>query len=304
MTNGGEHRVSSNLFVAGATKSGTSTLHDYLALHPDIFMSAHKEPHYFTHHWRTGRATYEEHFRAAGGVRYRGESSTGYGLFAGAAERIALDTDDPRVLFSLRNPVDRAWSHYWWLRGQGQERRPFSEAFAADRDEQPDPENPIRGTGNFRYYYANGCYGTMISRYLDVFGSDPVWIAEFSELVGKPETVLADCWRFLELAALDVLPVIHANDTKLLRFPMAVRVTEHLTTGTLLRRLHRRAPWVAGVKHRTLAALRRPVVDDEYPRLDAVTRDHLIEVYRSEVELLRRVWPAARGWWLADFPVE
>ena len=99
-----------NLFIAGAAKSGTSTLHDYLSLHPDINMSVNKEPNYF---WRKDKGL--KHYAKLygdGRQRYLGESSTTYRVLPEVVDRIGETVSDPRFIFIFRNPVDRAVSYY------------------------------------------------------------------------------------------------------------------------------------------------------------------------------------------------
>lgn len=289
-----------NLFVAGAAKSATSTLHDHLDRHPDVVMSDPKEPHYFSGHWRGGRAAYEALFDAGRDRAYRGESSTGYGAFPGVAERIAAETVAPRILFVLRNPIDRAWSHYWWLRRLGQERRPFDEAFRADQGRDADPADPVRGTGNFRYYHAYGRYGTMLRRYLAVFDPAQIWVAEFSDLVTAPGDTMQSCFAFLGLAVPDAVAAVHANPTRPLRHPRVARAVEVLGTLPGLRTVRGRAP--AGLKRAVMGPLRRPGEARGYPPAPAAVRRRLAAVYAPEVAGLRERWPGAGRWWVPDFP--
>ena len=88
-----------NLFIPGAAKSGTSTLHDYLSLHPDINMSVNKEPNYY---WREDKRL--EHYAklyAGGRYRYLGESSTNYMVLPEVVDRIRKTVSDPRFIFNI-----------------------------------------------------------------------------------------------------------------------------------------------------------------------------------------------------------
>jgi len=80
-----------NLIVIGAQKSGTTSLHHYLSLHPEIMMSKHKELNYFNEelNWKKGLAWYKSHF--IGEAKIYGESSphyTFYPLYKGVAQRM------------------------------------------------------------------------------------------------------------------------------------------------------------------------------------------------------------------------
>jgi hypothetical protein len=120
-----------NLFVIGAMKSGTTTLHDTLGTHPEVFMSANKEPLYFVgpdfkQSWfddnpppdPEGRwyfALFDE-ARHNPRIKYAGESSTDYAklpVSAGCSERIRAFNPEARVLYVMRDPIERSISHYW-----------------------------------------------------------------------------------------------------------------------------------------------------------------------------------------------
>ena len=177
-----------NLFIPGAGKSATSSLHEYLGQHPQIFMSKEKEPHFFSNDRNfqgdlsDKLQLYARLFENGKACKYRGESSTGYMVFPSVVERIKKTIPDPYFIFVLRNPIDRAYSHYWWLRGRGYETRTFKDAVLADKHDMPHPENGIRGVGWYRYYYAFGRYGTYLKTFTDVFGYGKIYIITTEDL--------------------------------------------------------------------------------------------------------------------------
>lgn len=106
-----------NLLIAGAPKCGTSSLHSYLAERPEVCAADAKELHYFTPlSWGDEPRSFEEyvsHFRSCSERRYLLEASPEY-LYGGAAIATAVSTQlpDTRVIFILREPVERFYSHY------------------------------------------------------------------------------------------------------------------------------------------------------------------------------------------------
>jgi len=103
-----------NLLVIGAAKCGTTALHRYLGLHPDIFMSKSKELGFFcsSENWDERLRWYESQFGAA---RVRGESSPSYTNCPrnkGVPERMASLVPDARLIYLVRDPVDRVISQY------------------------------------------------------------------------------------------------------------------------------------------------------------------------------------------------
>lgn len=119
-----------NLLIIGAAKSGTSALHKYLGEHPEIFMSEPKEPRFFLvwnnpeqmainekeNHFVFNRYNtiekYQQLFVNGRGCAIRGESSPQYLTYAHCAGKIKKLIPNAKIIVVLRNPVDRAFSHY------------------------------------------------------------------------------------------------------------------------------------------------------------------------------------------------
>jgi hypothetical protein len=100
-----------NLIVIGAMKAGTTSLHAYLSLHPEIFMSANKEPRFFTEewNWHKGLEWYEAQFPER--VTIRGESTPDYTKLPeirNVPERIHSLIPDVRLIYLVRDPIDRS----------------------------------------------------------------------------------------------------------------------------------------------------------------------------------------------------
>jgi hypothetical protein len=116
--------------VIGAMKCGTSSLRHYLALHPEVFV-AEQSPDFFLeeHNWPRGVAWYRARF--VDGARVCGEVSPRYTnapFFAGVPERMHAVLPDAKLLYVVRDPVERLVSHWMHARAYGREDRPFAEA--------------------------------------------------------------------------------------------------------------------------------------------------------------------------------
>ena len=143
-------RIFPNLFIIGSMKCGTTTLHEALGLHPEIFMADYKEPQYFTGTYYRHRQQFDarppdaegrwyfdmfEPARNDPGVKYAGESSADYTqrpVFEGCAERIAAFNPGARILYIIRDPVERCVTHYWHNVRVEEETRPPHEAIWED----------------------------------------------------------------------------------------------------------------------------------------------------------------------------
>src|SRR5207244_9201435 len=111
-----------NLVSIGASRCGTTSLHRYLDLHPDIAMSKTKELNFFVEerNWQRGVAWYEREFSDSAPVR--GEASPHYTAFPryrGVAGRMARVVPEARLVYLVRDPIDRAISAYSLTRAMG-----------------------------------------------------------------------------------------------------------------------------------------------------------------------------------------
>lgn len=189
-----------NFFIAGAAKSGTSSLFHYLELHPDIFMSSIKEPHYFCHDY------FPEHFTGPGDEGFsenrirtmndymklfepgsqaliRGEGSVYYLYFPDIAKRIFKFNPKSKIVLILRNPVDRAFSAYMHTKRDGRETLTFEEALQEERARREKGYQPLW------WYRELGLYSAQVERYLKVFPSEQLKIFLFENLRNTAKVV-------------------------------------------------------------------------------------------------------------------
>jgi hypothetical protein len=174
-----------NLIVIGAAKCGTSSLHCYLDQHPEIAMSKEKEISFFAtpDYFAKGVAWYESHFDSNAAVR--GESSTNYTKqpqCTGMAERIHSLLPEVRLIYIVRNPIDRIVSHWIENYSHGRESRPFEKALA---------------NVNESHYVNCTRYAMQLRPYLDLYPRENLLILEQAKLLTEPEQTLRRVYRFL-----------------------------------------------------------------------------------------------------------
>jgi Sulfotransferase family len=191
-----------NLVIAGVAKAGTTSLFRYLAQHPDVCPSSVKEARYFTA-LRYGEplpplSEYARLFAGCDGARYRMEATPGYYPGGLAVARAVEDLlPDTRVIVSFRDPVQRCWSWYRFVRSTG--RIPKDMGFAgyldrctelhADGADARREHQPFWGLGG-------GCYDSWIDDWLEVFGKR-LHITYFEDLVVRPQAVTEEVCRWL-----------------------------------------------------------------------------------------------------------
>jgi hypothetical protein len=157
----------------GAPKAGTTWLYQLLDSHPDITMSPHrKEIHYFDLHFERGRNWYEGFFPQPRGAAPAavGEFTPHYLYEPLAPSRVRSIPDIRRFIAILRNPVDRAFSHYRFRQRQDSREETFEQFLARDPDA-----------------VQWGQYGSALQRWVDEFGPEPILTLVFEDAVRDAE---------------------------------------------------------------------------------------------------------------------
>lgn len=205
-----DEEVRPNLFIIGAPRCATSSLHRFLAEHPSIFMSDLKEPGFFVPEIEAhpkDRDWYLGLFRDAGDAKFVGESSTHYAkipTYTGVPDRIARFCHRPRFIYLMRDPVERAISHYWHCTRQNAEFRP-----------------PLQAIEENVEYRAFGDYALQLSAYMDRFGREPIFSATFERMISNPESVTNEIFQWLGVDEMDgqrEFPTRNATPEEIVRF--------------------------------------------------------------------------------------
>jgi len=173
-----------NLIIIGAAKAGTTSLHHYLSLHPDVFMTSRKELRYFSHEdrWRRGVQWYEAQFTRD--ARVRGESSpsyTQYPRFKEPPERMHALLPEAKLIYLVRDPVERLVSHYAFSSAGGWELGTF--------------ENAIRSQES-RFLWSSR-YNAQVQRYLPYYDRSRIHVVALEDLVRNLRPTMQDVFRFL-----------------------------------------------------------------------------------------------------------
>jgi len=201
-----------SFFVLGAAKSGTTSLHLYLDQHPEIFMSKPKEPIFFEAEYERGaQFYYNKYFGGWKGERSVGESRHRNLYLPFVPARICSYNPESRLIVLLRNPAQRAVSHWWQWWTRDLELLSPEAAFDADlaRIEAGiavvTPEEVVRYAKELtqdvqrrhRTYIDSGYYFDQLQRYLQFFRRDQLHIILFEEFIGEPVESLRRLFQFL-----------------------------------------------------------------------------------------------------------
>jgi hypothetical protein len=196
-----------NFLIIGAPRSGTTTLYESLKQNPQIFLSPVKEPMFFLldgepAHYPgpknpqgvRGIDQYQSLFQGAKAEKAVGEASPCYLFSPKATLGIKQRIPDARFIVILRNPVDRAYSHFLFHRMEGTE--PL-EDFEAAMDAED--ERLRMGWFIFWCYRGMGYYGRQIERYFSHFPRGQFRFFLMEDLVGRPQELFKEIFRFLEV---------------------------------------------------------------------------------------------------------
>jgi Sulfotransferase domain len=185
-----------DFLVIGGQRCGTTSLHSYLAAHPRVRAATGKELQYLSLHYGRGERWYRGHFPAPSPGVVSFEASPLYLFHPLAPERAAATLPDGRYIALLRDPVERAWSHYLHTRSYGQEPFGFTAALAAEEARLATPD------GFRRYSYAaRGRYAEQLSRWLRHVPRERLLVLRSEDLYADPAAVYARVLRFLGLDA-------------------------------------------------------------------------------------------------------
>ena len=190
-----------SFIIAGVQKAGTTALFDYLSDDPGVALSRVKEVHFFddeTQDWaRPDYSAYHANFAPADG-RPRGEATPIYLYWPNCPARIAAYNPAMRLIVLLRDPVERAWSHWKMEYARGAETRPFAWCIREGRQRLFDAE-PWGHHREFSYV-ERGFYAEQLERLFSHFPREQVLVLSAEQLSREPASVLATVRKFLGIA--------------------------------------------------------------------------------------------------------
>ena len=266
--------------IIGAPRSGTTFLFCSLASHPRIGVAREIELHYFDESYDRGLAWYQSYFSHCNANQVIGEKTASYFIVPGCAEKIRQTLDTVKLIVVLRNPIERAYSHYRrWVAGR-------TVALGTSFRDCLRIHPQILVMGN---YYDH------LMRYLDYFSIDEMLVLFSDDLFRDPSRELGNALRFLGLDG------DHGLDTATgyNRTPKVFRLGGYVLPQRVARLLEKRVP---GSPLRKL----RNLVEYQFEPLDQEDRDFLEEYYGSQNEKLFKLLsslnivtsdvPGARGW--------
>ena len=285
-----------NTFILGAAKSGTTSLYDYLRQHPNVYMSPVKEPRFFAYaehppamvgpgdeasNREAGAVytleAYQELFAGATTESIIGEASPVY-LYDEAAPRLLRrHCPDAQLLVLLRNPIERAYSHFLHLLQSGREPlRDFEAALEAE------DERVAEGWEWSWHYCRMGFYGQQLARYLERFDREQLHVYRFEAL--KDDAVGLAQQIFRDLGIDDSVVPETGVRRRATGVPKLAWLHRFIGNPDHPLRRWSRAVLPEAVRDRILTSVKNANL--EKPPLPDAARARLAEVYRDDLDRL------------------
>lgn len=201
-----------NMLIVGAQKAGTTSLFGYLEQHPQCATSSAKEVHYFDNNYYRGEAWYRSFFPIVAGAKQAAktritfESSPYYQFEPRVPARIQSLLPEVKLIFLLRNPVSRAYSHYQhnWMRRR--EPLSFAEALNAEPERLAGEEQRMLADPSYRShahqhssYLARGVYADQLVHWQRYFAPEQMLVLQSERLFRAPQETFTQVLEFLGL---------------------------------------------------------------------------------------------------------
>lgn len=216
-------RILPSYLIIGAQRAGTTSLFDNLCRHPDVAgptatkdeVAWAKELHFFDDGFWRGVDWYRAFFplassryvaRLRGADLIAGEASPSYLFHPGVPARVAATLPDVRLIALLRDPVERAYSHYQHMHRKGMETLSFEDALAAEEERLAGEEERILADPRYasdhhrnHSYVTRGLYADQLERWFEYFPREQLLVLRAEDFFARPAEIYADVLGFLDL---------------------------------------------------------------------------------------------------------
>lgn len=212
-----------NFIIGGASAAGTSFLFDILNQHNDIYLPLDicSEPHFFalSHRYEKGIDWYQKTwFSEYNGQKAVGERSSAYFYFPETANRLKQHLPSIKIIFVLRDPVERAWAQYRYRVFRGTEDLDFKSAVEEEKTRLDfEIQNKIEKRSHD--YTGRSLYGHQLERFLKYFSFDQILILNSGKLRNETDAQLNRITNFLEIAPLTNYKIVSDFSTPSVKSP-------------------------------------------------------------------------------------
>jgi hypothetical protein len=263
-----------NFLCIGVQKAGTTLLYEILRQHPQIFLPQVKEVHFFDidENFNKGIEWYQQHFYGSEDYKLVGDVTPAYIFFEHVPERIKqILGPEIKLLIMLRNPVDRAYSHYWMSFRRGYEGLSFEKAIAKEGSRIKDGYL----TRHRFSYISRGFYAKQLKTYLSFFPGQNINIVIFEQFTTNMKVHIEELLDFLGCTSAFEFKnnnKIHGGDLTLRQYIRAIRTNRYYSFSDNCLKILK---LILSKEKRT-----------DYPPLKRGTRSLLLQLYKDDINEL------------------
>jgi len=282
-----------NFYIVGASKCGTTSLYQYLKKIPGIYMSAEKEPNYFSVTTVPENSyalpirnekKYLSLFKNVKDEKIIGEATTTYLEDPKAAELIHQISPNAKILISLRDPIERLFSNYLMHEGIGRTKKSFHEVI----------ENELKNEfDNYKYELKlkRSLYSESVKRYIDTFGKDKVKIIIFEEFVKDTTSTIEEILKFLGLIC-----KIKNSEFKTYHPDSIARgkISANIQRNMLIRKLAKSG--IIPISARRFLRNKVLLKKRSMPKIDDIDRKKLMKFFYDDVQKLKKILNRELPW--------
>jgi len=281
-----------NLFIVGASKSATGTLYVHLSKVPGICMSTIKEPNYFSVKIHPGdgelvirdKKQYLSLFNIGKDDKIIGEASPEYLADSEAPNLIHQVSPKAKIIIILRDPVERAYSHYFTFVRQGRIKNSFHDEVHLAL------ENKKKGIKSNFGLLEVGLYSEEVKRYLEKFGPKQVKVLIFDEFVKNQKAALEEVLEFLGVDyTYEDFKIEQYNKFGVARSPIAQNILRNRKMKYMLEKIIPQSIRKFGRDKILLKQETKPKMDEE-------DRKALVNFYKEDVEKLQNILGQRLPW--------
>ena len=194
-----------DFFIVGAAKSGTTSLYNYLFKHPEVCMSSIKEPNFFSNKLLNEQKMYYKDIRIDSIEKYHnlfnkninnkicGEASVSYLFYDKIAKQIKKYNKNAKIIIMLRNPIERAFSHYLMDLRLGFVNESFDSIIYRNSKNKNQHLH-------YQQYVKVGNYSSQVLKYFDSFGKENILIINYDDFVKSPSLEFKKTCKLLQIS--------------------------------------------------------------------------------------------------------
>lgn len=172
-----------NFFLAGCQKTASSWLYKCFSEHPDIYVPNIDATHFFTFNYYKGFDWFIQYYNNYSGQKAVGDTTPSYIRDIDAPRRIREYYPEAKLIFSLRNPVERAFSHYWYEKAKNKITYDFAET--------------LEIYDLYQNFIVSGFYHQLLVNYLKFFPKEQILVILYEDIKQSPDAVIENVFNFL-----------------------------------------------------------------------------------------------------------